>query len=135
MDEWTLTKVLPLPNDVLSVKHIDFIPQPFDGGCNRLLGILSGTGRFYFYDVEETSVLNTITGLQQIIKFVSTSDGKYLACLLCTGEVCVYDVAQYVVTCKKSAPSTSRSDIKSVKLKKNVYKKCIIKNEVSTSNF
>lgn len=132
MDEWTLAKMLPLPN-VLSVKYIDFIPQPFDGGCNRLLGVLSGNGTFYFYDVEDKSVLNTITGPQQIVKFASTSDGKYLACLSCSGEVCVYDVAKYLVNCKKrDRVTTDRSGAKVLKSKKQLCQKLFLRKEVST---
>lgn len=82
--------------------------------------------------MENKSVLNTITELQKIIKFVSTNDGKYLACLSCAGEVYVYDVAKYVTNHKKNKPASTRDGVKTCKSKKNLCKKSIVRKEVST---
>lgn len=83
---------------------MDFIPQPFDGGSNRILGILSGQGAVYFYDMEENIILSKIVAKQEICRFDTSGDGKYIACVLCTGENLVFDIASYV-SCRKESVS------------------------------
>ena len=37
VDAWNLLKIITLPDTCSGVKHIEFIPQPFDGGANKVL--------------------------------------------------------------------------------------------------
>jgi hypothetical protein len=36
LDAWTVNKVIKLSEDVSGVRHIEFVPQPFDGGGNKV---------------------------------------------------------------------------------------------------
>jgi len=46
LDAWCVKKVIQLPKDVSGVRHIEFIPQLFDAGANKVSKrelIFSGT--------------------------------------------------------------------------------------------
>lgn len=109
---------------------MDFIPQPFDGGCNRLLGVLSGSGSFYFYDSANNCILHSISVSEEIIKFTTSNDGKYLACVLCSGEVHVYNIEKYTLL-KKNPCAIAKSVNKTAKSKKQLYRKHIVRQQVS----
>lgn len=36
VDTWSLMKIITLPDGCNGVKHIEFIPQLFDGGANKV---------------------------------------------------------------------------------------------------
>lgn len=36
LDAWCVKKVIQLPEDVSGVRHIEFIPQLFDAGANKV---------------------------------------------------------------------------------------------------
>ncbi|KAF7275260.1 hypothetical protein GWI33_012029 [Rhynchophorus ferrugineus] len=94
---WKLLKVINLPEYINTVKKIMFIPQNFDGGNNKLLCILSGSGQLYFYDVEKNILINKLASNVEITNYtISSSNDQYLCCLLCTGEVKIYDINMFI---------------------------------------
>lgn len=96
---WKLLKVINLPEYINTVKKIMFIPQNFDGGNNKILCILSGNGLIYFYDVENNVLINKLASSVQITNYtISSSNDQYLCCLLCTGEVKIYDINMFIKT-------------------------------------
>jgi hypothetical protein len=36
LDTWCVKKVIKLPEDVSGVQHMEFVPQMFDAGANRV---------------------------------------------------------------------------------------------------
>jgi hypothetical protein len=36
LDTWIVKRVMKLPKDVSGVQHIEFVPQPFDAGANKV---------------------------------------------------------------------------------------------------
>ena len=36
LDTWCVKKVIELPDHVAGLKHIEFLPQLFDGGANKV---------------------------------------------------------------------------------------------------
>lgn len=131
LDTWCLAKTITLPNYIASVKKLSFIPHLFDGGNNRLLAVLSGKGILYFFDTEANCVLEKISGGCEIIKFESSNDGKYVACVFCSGEVFIYDIAKLLIKCgNKTQKTIGRTRRKVGKCKKSVCKSHVIKEQV-----
>ncbi|PSN49391.1 TBC1 domain family member 31 [Blattella germanica] len=124
LDAWNVKKVIELPEDVAGVRHIEFLPQLFDGGANKILGILSSHCTLYFMDIESSRFLkNEFLPHSNVSKFVCSSNGKYIACILQSGEVNVYTTEQLLdiktsdesVTMEK-AETMSSTDTYRVKL-------------------
>jgi hypothetical protein len=36
LDAWSVKKIIKLPDDVSGVRHIEFVPQLFDAGANKV---------------------------------------------------------------------------------------------------
>ncbi|XP_074042307.1 TBC1 domain family member 31 isoform X2 [Leptinotarsa decemlineata] len=98
LGSWKLTKMVTLPDYIHTLKHIGFVSQPFDGGSNKILIILSGQGIIYFYDVEQNVILSELSSKTEINKFACSADGTHLSCLLCSGEMKLYCIKQYVAS-------------------------------------
>ncbi|KAF2887046.1 hypothetical protein ILUMI_19127, partial [Ignelater luminosus] len=96
LDTWTETSTIDLPTCIQAVKRINFIPQLFDGGSNKILGILASNGMLYFYDVEKCDIVNKVVADEEIIRFDCSHDGQHIACTLKSGEVNIYKVEHYV---------------------------------------
>ncbi|CAG9766198.1 unnamed protein product [Ceutorhynchus assimilis] len=114
LDIWKLLKIINLPEYINSVRKIQFISQHFDGGCNKLIAILSGNGIIYFYNVEENFLISKLNTKGEIVSFsIPHGHIQYISCLLCTGEVEVYDMNFYLMknqelTIVKAQDSTSK---------------------------
>ncbi|KAF5292337.1 hypothetical protein FQA39_LY03371 [Lamprigera yunnana] len=110
VDTWCIINKIVLPDYITSIKKIAFIPQVFDGGSNKMLTILTGNGVLYFYDLELNVVINGISNEAEILKFDCSMNGKYISCLLKTGEINVYVGAQYTeVDHKSSKPKKAKT--------------------------
>ncbi|XP_023714197.1 TBC1 domain family member 31 isoform X2 [Cryptotermes secundus] len=95
LDAWSVKKVIKLPEDVSGVRHIEFVPQLFDAGANKILGLLSSHCTLYFLDVESSLFLKNVFEPQKnISKFTVSCNGKYVACILQSGEVNMYRSSQ-----------------------------------------
>ncbi|KAJ4448502.1 hypothetical protein ANN_10518 [Periplaneta americana] len=104
LDGWTVEKVIKLPENVSGVRHIEFLPQLFDGGANKVLGLLSSHCNLHFLDIESSSFLRTATALTSINRFTCSSNGKYIACILQSGEVDIYRSCQLLDTKSPEEP-------------------------------
>ncbi|XP_050301171.1 TBC1 domain family member 31 [Anthonomus grandis grandis] len=95
---WKLLKIISLPEYINTIKQMQFIPENFDGGCNKLLAILSGNGTIYFYNIQDNILLSELKSNCEISSFTLPSyNVQYIACLLCSGEVEVYDIAFFTL--------------------------------------
>lgn len=131
LDNWKLTKLVSLPEYIHTIKSVKFVAQPFDGGCNKVLAVLSGQGIVYFYDIEQNVILSELTSNDQIKKIECCPNGTYIACLTCNGVVELYNLSQYVtpptdVKVEKARRISSRVKVRGCKEKFEA-----IKNEVS----
>lgn len=125
IDVWRYTKTIDLPQYIQSIKHIDFISQPFDGGANRMLAILAGDGNIYFYNMEEEGICNKLCTVQEIIRFTSSFDGKYIACVLSTGEINIYTLHQYLTKVQLVETKSKKKVNKLSRSPSNVSKKAL----------
>lgn len=118
LDIWKLLKIINLPDYINTVKQIQFIPQNFDGGCNKLLAILSGNGILYFYNVEENILISQLKSKCEINHFsIPCANANYVSCLMCGGDIELYDIHFYIMknecTVMAKAQETSKIDQKS----------------------
>ncbi|KAJ8963235.1 hypothetical protein NQ318_018701 [Aromia moschata] len=97
LDKWKLSKRITLPEYIHTIRSIEFVPQPFDGGCNKILMILAGQGIIYFYDIEQNVILSELTANCEIIKAECSPNGAYVARVLCSGEIEIYQLNQYIM--------------------------------------
>lgn len=129
IDTWTIDRIIHLPTEINGVRQILFIPQLFDGGSNRILGVLSLKNTLHFFDMEENKFLNQTQSNETytcINKFYCSPDAKYLACILNTGELNIYLSKLTKIidlpSCKKKEKNSSKSKnitkLKAVKIKK-----------------
>lgn len=95
-ETWNLEKTLVVSQETKSVKYLTFISQPFDGGSNRILSILSSNGSVFFYDMQTDALINKLTLELEIMRYEPSPEGKYLACIPTCGRVNFYTLIQYV---------------------------------------
>ncbi|XP_018333575.1 TBC1 domain family member 31 [Agrilus planipennis] len=120
LDDFSLSYFIELSSSVRSVKDIQFIPQPFDGGAHKLLTILAGNGILYFYDMEANCFINQIKNAQEIAKFSISSNGEHLACIFNEGFMNVYKLNSLLKNSRFKKAQTRGSDqckINSFKIK------------------
>ncbi|XP_066139355.1 TBC1 domain family member 31 [Euwallacea fornicatus] len=114
LDVWKLLKLISLPDHINSVKQIQFIPQNFDAGCNKLLAILAGSGVIYFYNIETNTLMSELRLKCEINSFrIPCANAQYLSCLLSNGEVELYDLSFYIL--KDEKPIAERAKERSFK--------------------
>nr|XP_022920758.1 TBC1 domain family member 31 [Onthophagus taurus] len=97
-DTWTLEKNIVLPPQIRAIKRLDFISNPFDGGSNRVLSILTLNGLIYFYDMLRDIILTQLSFNIEIIRYNSSYDGRFIACITSDGKAYMYLLANYVAT-------------------------------------
>lgn len=135
VSSWKLYKFVNFSDLIQSVRQVDFVPQPFDAGFNKLLAILSQQGVIYFYNVEENNVINELKTETEIKHFEVSSEGTYIACILHCGETCIFDLQQYITdngTTRRERAKTKNRNIVKVKDHKLAQKIQGVKNELDT---
>lgn len=131
LEDWSLYQTLYLPNHIKSAKQMEFLSRVFDDGSSNLLCILAGNGIIYVYNMHKHAVLFEIGATREIVRFsVSYHGGKYVACVLCTGEICVYDITELLISGeRKKNFVTVSAKLKKPKAVKSVQFKELIPQE------
>lgn len=95
MDTWKAIRTLELTKyHITAVQQLEFIPQVFDGGSNKILAILSSDCIVYLLDLESNVIIHKISPeSSRIRKLIISTSGKYFACLLQLGEVNIYNTS------------------------------------------
>lgn len=57
LDTWVIKKVVEFPENISGIKQLEFVPQVFDGGANKILAILTTSLEIYFFDIETSTFL------------------------------------------------------------------------------
>lgn len=130
LENWSLYQTIYLPNHVKSVKQMNFIPRIFGNGSSNLLCILAGNGIIYVYDMYENTVLFQLGATREIISFCVSNEEKYVACVLCTGEICIYDTTELLCSGKKEVVVTASVKKKSKTVKSIQFKQLIPHEQV-----
>nr|CAD7441920.1 unnamed protein product [Timema bartmani] len=116
LDTWTVKKLIQLPEGMGGVRHIQFLPQMFDGGANKVVIFIGSVPAFVWREIGKPfwkTPLSTpdrdlnpdLLGISSLVfcdsraldhadaeagRFTCSSNGKYVAAVLHSGEVNVY---------------------------------------------
>ncbi|XP_076826791.1 TBC1 domain family member 31 isoform X2 [Brachyhypopomus gauderio] len=88
-----LVRVMQMPQEVRTVRHLDFLPDSFDGGSSQVLGVLSQDGVMRFINIQTCKRLFSIGSHEDAV--VSTAvcpKGRHVAAVMDGGSVRVYSV-------------------------------------------
>lgn len=91
---WKVLKFVNLPEYIKSIRFLKFIT--FNKATNPILAILSGHGVVSFFDLIENTIVSELKTQNEVIKLDHSDYNVFLGCLLCTGEVEIYDISMYV---------------------------------------
>lgn len=86
---WELIKRLELPDSLTSVKALGFLPQPLDGGANKILAILSSDRTLRFVDLSTSQFvpLSSNKIIAGASRFGVSPNGRYVAYIDITGSL------------------------------------------------
>lgn len=97
LSNWKLYKFVNLADYIQSVRHIEFVPQPFDAGFNNILAILANHGVIYFYNFDKNIIISELKTDSEIKNFFVCPEGNYITCLLHCGDTGLYNIHQYTM--------------------------------------
>lgn len=131
LSNFKLLKFITLLEQIQTIKSLEFISQITDGGANSMLAILANRGIIYFYDIARNVMLSELNARFEIFKFGVIRNGLLMACILCSGEVNVFDLSQYIGIPIKTTVIKATSRGKRKKNGKCLRKIGLVKSQVS----
>ncbi|XP_066191669.1 TBC1 domain family member 31 isoform X2 [Sylvia atricapilla] len=88
-----LIRIIQMPEKVRAVRHLEFLPDSFDGGSNQVLGVLSQDNIMRFINVETCKLLFDIGSPEEgISTAVISPNGRYIASVMENGSLNLYSV-------------------------------------------
>ncbi|XP_074433862.1 TBC1 domain family member 31 isoform X4 [Larus michahellis] len=88
-----LIRIIQMPSKVRAVRHLEFLPDSFDGGSNQVLGVLSQDNIMRFINIETCKLLFDIGSHEEGISTAAISpSGRYIASVMENGSLNLYSV-------------------------------------------
>ncbi|XP_063183550.1 TBC1 domain family member 31 isoform X2 [Chroicocephalus ridibundus] len=88
-----LIRIIQMPSKVRAVRHLEFLPDSFDGGSNQVLGVLSQDNIMRFINIETCKLLFDIGSHEEGISTAAISpNGRYIASVMENGSLNLYSV-------------------------------------------
>ncbi|NXG78465.1 TBC31 protein, partial [Baryphthengus martii] len=88
-----LIRIIQMPAKVRAVRHLEFLPDSFDGGSNQVLGVLSQDNIMRFINIETCKLLFDIGSYEEGISTAAISpNGRYIASVMENGSLNLYSV-------------------------------------------
>uniref|UniRef100_A0A8C3MER3 TBC1 domain family member 31 n=1 Tax=Geospiza parvula TaxID=87175 RepID=A0A8C3MER3_GEOPR len=88
-----LIRIIQMPEKVRAVRHLEFLPDSFDGGSNQVLGVLSQDNIMRFINIETCKLLFDIGSPEEgISTAVISPNGQYIASVMENGSLNLYSV-------------------------------------------
>ncbi|KFV04636.1 TBC1 domain family member 31, partial [Pterocles gutturalis] len=88
-----IIRIIQMPAKVRSVRHLEFLPDSFDGGSNQILGVLSQDNIMRFINIETCKLLFDIGSHEEGISTAAISpNGRYIASVMENGSLNLYSV-------------------------------------------
>ncbi|NWH54866.1 TBC31 protein, partial [Fregata magnificens] len=88
-----LIRIIQMPAKVRAVHHLEFLPDSFDGGSNKVLGVLSQDNIMRFIHIETCKLLFDIGSHEEGISTAAASpNGRYIASVMENGSLNLYSV-------------------------------------------
>ncbi|NWV41096.1 TBC31 protein, partial [Grantiella picta] len=104
-----LIRIIQMPEKVRAVRHLEFLPDNFDGGSNQVLGVLSQDNIMRFINIETCKLLFDIGSPEEgISTAVISPNGRYIASVMENGSLNLYSVQALTQEGNKPPPSTFR---------------------------
>ncbi|XP_026698909.1 TBC1 domain family member 31 isoform X2 [Athene cunicularia] len=92
-----LKRIIQMPAKVRAVRHLEFLPDSFDGGSNQVLGVLSQDNIMRFINIETCKLLFYIGSHEEGISTAAvSSNGRYIASVMENGSLNLYSVQALV---------------------------------------
>nr|XP_039261457.1 TBC1 domain family member 31-like isoform X2 [Styela clava] len=91
-----IIRIVQMPPHVTSVKDILFLPDKFDNGANKILGVISQDGIVQFIDLETCRLVFEIVSPRdddRIMSISISSVGEHIAAITLGGSLVFYDVS------------------------------------------
>ncbi|NXI92057.1 TBC31 protein, partial [Psophia crepitans] len=102
-----LIRIIQMPAKVRAVRHLEFLPDNFDGGSNQVLGVLSQDNIMRFIHIETCKLLFDIGSYEEGISTAAASpNGWYIAAVMENGSLNVYSVPALTQEANKPPPPT-----------------------------
>ncbi|NXT37141.1 TBC31 protein, partial [Pelecanoides urinatrix] len=102
-----LIRIIQMPAKVRAVRHLEFLPDSFDGGTNQILGVLSQDNIMRFIHIETCQLLFDIGSHEEGISTAATSpNGRYIASVMENGSLNLYSVQALTQEGNKLPPPT-----------------------------
>ncbi|GCC23790.1 TBC1 domain family member 31 isoform X1 [Chiloscyllium punctatum] len=88
-----LQRIIQMPPKVRTIRHLEFLPDSFDGGSSQVIGVLSQDGIMRFINIQTCKLLFDIGSLDNGINTVAiSSNGHYIVAVLEDGSINIYSV-------------------------------------------
>ncbi|NXU58620.1 TBC31 protein, partial [Turnix velox] len=88
-----LIRIIQMPAKIRAVRHLEFLPDSFDGGSNQVLGVLSQDNIMRFINIETCKLLFDIGSHEEGISTAAISpNGRYIASVMENGSLNLYSV-------------------------------------------
>ncbi|XP_027747482.1 TBC1 domain family member 31 isoform X2 [Empidonax traillii] len=101
-----LIRIIQMPEKVRAVRHLEFLPDSFDGGSNKVLGVLSQDNVMRFINIETCKLLFDIGSPEEGISTAAISpNGRYIASVMENGSLNLYSVQALTQEGNKPPPS------------------------------
>ncbi|NXK06719.1 TBC31 protein, partial [Herpetotheres cachinnans] len=100
-----LIRIIQMPAKVRAVRHLEFLPDSFDGGSNQVLGVLSQDNVMRFINIETCKLLFDIGSHEEGISTAAISpNGRYIASVMENGSLNLYSVQSLTQEGNKPPP-------------------------------
>ncbi|XP_025965905.2 TBC1 domain family member 31 isoform X2 [Dromaius novaehollandiae] len=100
-----LLRIIQMPTKVRAVRHLEFLPDSFDGGSNQVLGVLSQDNIMRFINIETCKLLFDIGSHEEGISTAAISpNGRYIASVMENGSLNLYSVQALTQELNKPPP-------------------------------
>ncbi|XP_062912312.1 TBC1 domain family member 31 [Mobula hypostoma] len=88
-----LQRIIQMPPKVRTIRHLEFLPDSFDGGSSQVIGVLSQDGIMRFLNIHTCKLLFDIGSLDNGISSAAVSpNGHYVVAVLDDGSLAIYSV-------------------------------------------
>nr|XP_026655519.1 TBC1 domain family member 31 isoform X1 [Zonotrichia albicollis] len=105
-----LIRIIQMPEKVRAVRHLEFLPDSFDGGSNQVLGVLSQDNIMRFINIETSQILFDIGSPEEgISTAVISPNGRYIASVMENGSLNLYSVQALTQEGNKPPPFTFKA--------------------------
>ncbi|XP_063155710.1 TBC1 domain family member 31 [Candoia aspera] len=100
-----LLRIIQMPTKVRAIRHLEFLPDSFDGGSNQVLGVLSQDNIVRFINISTCKLLFDIGSHEEGISTVALSpSGRYIAAVMENGSLSIYSVQALTQEVNKPPP-------------------------------